>query len=249
MRATDLLAMTPQADPFYVLQGRGSRGPLVCRIVGTVRLGQRHTLAPRALSPGRVDPVMKPTGDPYVNDGASWGTMKRASLAARYLNLIPAGSLVDRKNPDPIIFAENNRITRIHPYCLYGLSQSSLAEQHTADLDLDDKLYSPQFSLSEIDSGQAYLAASCGSRRPLRMTSLFLWPGDLALIWCRARTGGHSDTGASSGGAGNRGHRPMRILYISDFDPRGHKMPVGLARKMEFILRIAFSISTSPSPR
>ena len=31
--------------------------------------------------------------------------------------------------------------------------------------------------------------------------------------------------------------RPMRILYISDFDPGGRSMPVSLARKIEFILR------------
>jgi hypothetical protein len=30
--------------------------------------------------------------------------------------------------------------------------------------------------------------------------------------------------------------RPVRILYVSDFDPNGHKMPVGVARKIEFLI-------------
>lgn len=33
--------------------------------------------------------------------------------------------------------------------------------------------------------------------------------------------------------------RPMRILYVSDFDPGGRSMPVALARKIEFWLREA----------
>jgi hypothetical protein len=33
--------------------------------------------------------------------------------------------------------------------------------------------------------------------------------------------------------------RPMRILYLSDFDPGGRSMPVGLARKIEFMLHSA----------
>ena len=31
--------------------------------------------------------------------------------------------------------------------------------------------------------------------------------------------------------------RPVRILYISDFDPAGREMPVACARKIEFLLR------------
>jgi hypothetical protein len=33
-----------------------------------------------------------------------------------------------------------------------------------------------------------------------------------------------------------RSGRPVRILYISDFDPQGQSMPVAVARKVEFIL-------------
>ena len=35
----------------------------------------------------------------------------------------------------------------------------------------------------------------------------------------------------------NAAQRPVRILYVSDFDPGGMSMPVAAARKIEFTLR------------
>src|SRR5262249_5274033 len=34
-----------------------------------------------------------------------------------------------------------------------------------------------------------------------------------------------------------RHRRPTRILYIADFDPAGHGMPVSVSRKIEFFIR------------
>ena len=37
------------------------------------------------------------------------------------------------------------------------------------------------------------------------------------------------------------GGRPVRILYLSDFDASGQSMPVAVARKLEFLIRSADS--------
>src|SRR5262249_51787751 len=34
-----------------------------------------------------------------------------------------------------------------------------------------------------------------------------------------------------------RSGKPVRVLYVSDFDPQGENMPCGVARKIEFALR------------
>ncbi len=238
VRATDLIAMTPQADPFYVgLPSREAEARWFAELWGRFGWGKgMHLRRAHYRLVVLADPVIKPTGDPYVNDGASWGTLKRASLAARYLNLIPAGSLVDRKNPDPIIFAENTRMAGSVPTVYMAFRNPQWQSNIPANLDLQDKLYSPEFSLSEIDNGQAYLVELWIEKTtqndilvPLaRRLGVNLVPGEGDTSEIQARAAVERAIEAA---------RPMRILYISDFDPRGHKMPVGLARKMEFILR------------
>jgi hypothetical protein len=55
--------------------------------------------------------------------------------------------------------------------------------------------------------------------------------GELSLTACQ----GLMDRIAANGG------RPVRILYLSDFDPAGQSMPTAVARKIEFLVRSADS--------
>src|SRR6185312_7636356 len=50
-------------------------------------------------------PVTKPDGTAYENTDRSWKYLVNASRDARYLDLVPSGHFVDRRNPDPEIFA------------------------------------------------------------------------------------------------------------------------------------------------
>lgn len=238
IRATDLIAMTPQADPFYAgLPARQAEARWFAELWERFGWGQgQHLRRAHYQLVVLAEPVMKPTGDSYVNDGASWGLLKRASLAARYHNLIPAGSLIDRKNPTPLIFAVNNTIAGAVPKVEMIFRNPGWQSDLPADLDLSDELYPPRFSIDHIDDGQPFLVE--------------LWiekttQNDI-LVPVASRLGvnlvpGQGDTSEIQARAAVEraieARRPMRILYISDFDPRGHKMPVGLARKIEFLLR------------
>jgi hypothetical protein len=51
--------------------------------------------------------------------------------------------------------------------------------------------------------------------------------GELSLTACQALM----ERIAANGG------RPVRILYLSDFDPVGQSMPVATARKVEWLIR------------
>ena len=52
--------------------------------------------------------IIMPNGKPYVNDEKSFIQLINASIDARYLHLIPATDLVDRRNNPPIIYLPND---------------------------------------------------------------------------------------------------------------------------------------------
>jgi hypothetical protein len=49
-------------------------------------------------------PLVRPNGEPYINTEACWDWLCNAGRDARYLDLIPPGSIIDRRNPEPAIF-------------------------------------------------------------------------------------------------------------------------------------------------
>jgi hypothetical protein len=56
-------------------------------------------------------PVLMRDGRPYENTRACEAILERASLDARYLQLIPVDALVDRRNEEPIIICLMKRRT------------------------------------------------------------------------------------------------------------------------------------------
>ena len=53
-----------------------------------------------------TEPIQMPVGRMYENTVENWVYLARASLAARYLDLIPYDGLIDRRNDEPIFNAE-----------------------------------------------------------------------------------------------------------------------------------------------
>jgi hypothetical protein len=51
--------------------------------------------------------IRKPDGSVYQNMDGDWKDLMAASLAARYLDLVPFDGLVDRRNDEPMIFGQN----------------------------------------------------------------------------------------------------------------------------------------------
>ena len=55
--------------------------------------------------------VLRPDGRAYENTENDWTFLCTASLTARYLDLIPFDGLIDRRNDEPMIFAEGTART------------------------------------------------------------------------------------------------------------------------------------------
>jgi hypothetical protein len=168
--------------------------------------------------------VLMPDGSPYLNLARPcFDLLNKASLDARYLNLVRPEWLVDRRNDDPVIYLPND---------------ASDAELNIAGGLLENELHGfevPQLELTQPTIWQRFhVEIWCEKTTmndillPLRErygVNLITGSGEQSLTSCvnvvkRALASG----------------RPVRILYISDFDPAGTSMPVAAARKIEFRL-------------
>ena len=240
--ATELIALSAANDPFYA--GLPSR-EVWARWFADIwnRFGWTTGLHLRRIHYVLVSqetPVMKPDGTAYENTENDWKLLGRASLAARYLRLVPADGLIDRRNPEPIINAVNETIAGAVPSVGIFSGHPQFDYELPADLNLDDTLLAPSLGLfghgrQTLADGQPYLVELWVEKTtqndilvPLAQrlgVNLVPGTGETSEILARAAVERAIEA-----------ERPMRILYISDFDPGGRSMPVGLARKIEFIL-------------
>lgn len=231
-RTTDLIALAPANDPFYAGVSRRAVAATWFAELWE-RFGWRQGLHIRRghyVLVSQEQPVLKPNGAPYENTLLDWGYLCEASLAARYLKLLPSDALVDRRNPDPIIFSvlEDLSNPEVHVY----------GERPYFGFGLQDAIDPPIYALSGIRTHQDYLVELWIEKTtqndilvPLaQRLGVNLVPGTGETSEILARQAVERAIAAE---------RPMRILYLSDFDPGGRSMPVGLARKIEFMLRSA----------
>jgi hypothetical protein len=56
------------------------------------------------------EPTLRPNGMPYENTIECWNYLGNASKAARYLRLVDPAAFVDRRNPDPKIYATSREV-------------------------------------------------------------------------------------------------------------------------------------------
>ena len=105
LRVTDLIALAPANDPFYV----GTDGDLA-KAEWFANLWDRfgygagvHLRRVHYQIISQDSPVLMPNGKPYENTEDCWKFLGPASQAARYLGLVDPADFVDRRNPDPYI--------------------------------------------------------------------------------------------------------------------------------------------------
>jgi hypothetical protein len=160
-----------------------------------------------------------------LNTASCWGLLVNASRDARYLDLVPADSIIDRKAPPPVqhfnaLDAGELKIADT------GLWYSTL-EPELPDL--------PSLRLGDVQYGPPVLVEIWAEKTTMNDVlvplarrygaNLITGTGEMSetstrLFLDRVRAAG----------------TPARILYVSDFDPAGRSMPVAVARKIEFAL-------------
>jgi hypothetical protein len=224
-----LYALTSEADPF--MAGRETRAE---RAEWFGDLWRRFKLQPGAhlrrihyVLISQSAPVLMPNGEPYENTENCWtNVLTRAVRDARYLGLIKLRDISDRRNDE----------AHIH------------YDDETADAEIS------------VEGGfNAYVAPSL-TLPELKFTAPKIPQRYMVEIWCEKSTmndvlmplgeryGVNVVTGVGElsltrcvelvdRAVARADGLPVRILYISDFDPSGASMPVAVARKIEFVLR------------
>ncbi|WOS64260.1 hypothetical protein [Sinorhizobium fredii] len=233
-RRDDLFALSPSNDPFYVQ--RPSRKAEAEWFAGLWQsLGFKAGSHPRRLHYtilSQDPPILKANGKPYLNTENDWKTLLTASLSARYMRIIPDGALADHRNDPPILNTSNPGTQK--PWV-------DLQNEYGAGLDEDlpDREVSPPWLyVSDLIVAQPYLVevwVEKSTQNDILVLlaqrlefNLVCGTGETSEILARQAV----ERAISDG-------RPMRILYVSDFDPGGRSMPVALARKIEFWIREA----------
>lgn len=233
---TDLIALAPANDPMYVgkpndyiqaewfarlWQEFGYSTGVHLRRVHYQLVSQR----PRVQFPEGVKVKIGPNEwtTEYLNTESCWDYLTQAGKVARYLNLVPAESFVDRRNPDPKIniwrYDEEPEIT--------------VDSQEYAELGIPSFPSKPSLSLSAFYGRQRYHLEVWAEKSTMN---------DVLIPLCERYnvnyiTGLGEMSITSTLNAVDRiveDDREAVILYISDFDPAGMSMPVAVSRKIEY---------------
>jgi hypothetical protein len=177
------------------------------------------------------DRPKRPDGEAFENTNQCWAFLGEASKSARCLGLVDPAAFVDRRNPDPVLYADAR--TKPKPRCEVEQPYWSLP---SITIDLECSLGLPE----PLVTGYDYQLAD-------QRYSLGLWiekstMNDVIEPWCQ-RFGMDLVTGLGFQSMttvinmlqrARRHGKAVRIFYISDFDPAGDRMPVSTARHIEF---------------
>ena len=226
---TNLIALTPQNDPFYTGTERDKTlGAWFFEL--WQRFGYTTGVHIRRMHYAIVSqnpPVRLPGGKPYENTEACWNELTNASKAARYLEYVDPAAFVDRRNDDPVDHLD---------YWTRRSAEISVSPVDTQEyLELPEPPDFPGYHLTCEASQRYHLEVWCEKSTmndilaPLAQTYravLLVGKGELSITAALAAIARFQRTG-----------RPVRIFYVSDFDPAGAGMPVSMSRKLEYFVR------------
>jgi len=225
---TELIALAPGNDPFYV--GAPAQrvaaewfGDIFNRfdITSNVHIRRIHY---RMIS--QETPIITPDGTPYENTEECWGYLSKASKYARYLDLVDSALFVDKRNPDPVIYN----------YRIEYMPDITVVNDFSFDsVELNPFPSLPKYDLDGFDTNQRYhLEIWCEKSTMNDVLEPLCRRYDANLV-----TGiGEMSATSLRNLVAHRLHpdHPARVLYISDFDPGGQSMPTAASRKCEFYI-------------
>jgi hypothetical protein len=192
--------------------------------------------------------VVKPDGTPYSNTEKDWNTLLQWVKWAKYLKIGDWTNLIDRKHPDPIdhlefpsipgaLHTEGDSPDKVVDAKLKGLIDSIIEEIMWVVPRYEILGYQNYFLavFCEKSSMNSYISPVVeqfnGVFQPL------VGESSLERVEAIARKAAELK-------------KPVRIFYISDFDPSGEQMPVSVARKVEWFARekykLAFDVKLRP---
>jgi hypothetical protein len=224
---SEILALAPQNDPFYVgAKGQLQKGQWFAAVYHAMTGGAPLRVHTRRVHYWLVttNAVAKPNGKPYENTQNDWGLLCLAAKYARYLGLVPIENIIDRRNPEPIIHAHHwphQKASSIKDSIDESNIIESIVEQFNCFNPVQTQPYMIETWIEKSTCNDVFepLCAKYGMNLvtglgELSITAVYL----LAQRIVQAK-------------------KPVRILYISDFDPAGESMPLAVSRKIEYFVR------------
>jgi hypothetical protein len=226
---SDLIALTSHNDPFYAEQAG--------RVVAAKWFAEQYErekfkagVHVRRIHYRLVSRESQKDwlGRNYLNTTSCWQALLAASKDARYLGTVPLADFDDRRNPTAIATG--------------------------VDLPRDPKLKHASVDASGLNLGGLVLPSLYidTADRPAQPYHCEIWCEKstmrdiLDLIGARYGVTRVYSLGEISLTAcvklilervARNGDRPIRILYLSDFDPAGKSIPVAAARKIEWLIK------------
>jgi hypothetical protein len=177
-------------------------------------------------------PILQVDGTPYVNSIDCFNRLCDAIRDARYLDLISTEVIIDRRNPEPIInHAGDGNVA---------------AEIEIDDGSIDRHDFGPSYAPPDVNLPAVVLTQE-PSDQPYHIEIWIEKSGMNEVLSPLAREYGinvASFIGEASATACKNlvdravaSGKPVRIAYISDFDPAGLDMPISAAVKIDFFAK------------
>lgn len=225
----ELVALSPKNDPFYVgTRGDHQLGNWFADLWQRFGYGSGvHIRRVHYQIISQSPPVLMPNGLPYENTEACWDILSMASKTARYLELVDPAAFVDRRNPE----AQDFDSADADEPSLY------VSERLWELPSLPELPEFPEYQLLDWRGHQRYHIEIWAEKSTMNDVLLPLCEKYQATL----QTGlGELSITATLAAVERvqRYDKPTRILYVSDFDPAGQSMPVAVARKIEYFMRL-----------
>jgi hypothetical protein len=215
----DLTVLAVPNDPFRCDTPAGHRDGawLASTLEALGVTGQRHLRGIHYVLIGQ----RKPDGLPYTNTDKDWLWLGMAAKAARWLEYLPFGQIVDQRNEQPFV-QEWAEPAALAPFVRVDAQVSIPAAEDLA----------PRIGLDGFDVAQPYRLVIIGEKsslRPVLQPVAARYRADLYLP-----TGEISDTLIHSiADNAMLDGRPLVVFYFADCDPAGWQMPISVARKLQ----------------
>lgn len=224
-RVQDLIALAPQNDPFYM--GTPTDNAMASWFADVyTRAGFGVFRAPHLRrvhywTVSQEPPVLMHNGLPYENTQKCWEYLQNASKVARYLDLVPLHGIVDNKNPQP------------HVNAIYSPYEPTY-EIATPQLDNPDVMI---YNLMTANAQPYHLEIWCEKSTMNDVLLPICQQYGANLVTFEGEVSITSVCVDFMRRVKDAGNKPVRVFYISDFDPAGNSMPVAMSRKIEFMTR------------
>ncbi len=223
-KAKDLLVLTRLNDPFYIgSQSQYTGAEWAAKLynllmpTGLVHLRRLHYFA--LTQPNH----RKPDGRIYTNTTANWKYLIDTCKFARYLGLLDYDAFTDRRNlfVSSGVQAFDQEQVRNNCGVFMIAALEKLFRSHLRFV--LSKLLGVHIEIWVEKSTAADLLESIAKKYHVNIVTSM---GEISItaVWQFIRRA-------------KACKKPVRIFYVSDYDPAGQNMPVSVARKIEFLLR------------